>query len=304
MSVPPSGSQPDTAHLPPYCASRFRAVRRPTREVKVGVIHLLFFIVGGVAGCGTLPSQNSLSDNQEPQIFEGNISKLFGGNTAFTGTLHYLIGTADGAETTIGKVAYAEGKSSYQIDLSETVLSDSHGNSTASLEDKAKLKASGMAIMTTISRPDKERVYAVLPTLNTYLVQPHNYQLARPDSDLTTSIVELGKEKVEGYDCVKNKITFTPKSGTPEIFTVWNAGALNNFPIQIQYIFKDTHFISLTFTDIKLEKPDDSVFEPPVDAKKFADAQTLMWDVVTPRLDAMQDASSGAPLAPTGAPEK
>ena len=38
MSVPTPGSQPDTAHLPPYCASRFRAVRRPTREVKVGVV--------------------------------------------------------------------------------------------------------------------------------------------------------------------------------------------------------------------------------------------------------------------------
>jgi len=38
MSVPTPGSKPDTAHLPPYCASRFRAVRRPTREVKVGVV--------------------------------------------------------------------------------------------------------------------------------------------------------------------------------------------------------------------------------------------------------------------------
>ncbi|HTB63104.1 MAG TPA: (E)-4-hydroxy-3-methylbut-2-enyl-diphosphate synthase [Opitutales bacterium] len=38
MSVPVPGSTPDTAHLLPYCASRFRAVRRPTREVKVGVV--------------------------------------------------------------------------------------------------------------------------------------------------------------------------------------------------------------------------------------------------------------------------
>jgi (E)-4-hydroxy-3-methylbut-2-enyl-diphosphate synthase len=38
MSVPPSGSRPDAAALPPYCASRFRAVRRPTREVKIGSV--------------------------------------------------------------------------------------------------------------------------------------------------------------------------------------------------------------------------------------------------------------------------
>lgn len=38
MSVPVPGSQPDLASLPPYCASRFRSVRRPTREVKVGVV--------------------------------------------------------------------------------------------------------------------------------------------------------------------------------------------------------------------------------------------------------------------------
>ena len=50
MSVPPAGSQPDTAHLPPYCASRYRAVRRPTREVKVGVV--------GVGGANPLRVQS------------------------------------------------------------------------------------------------------------------------------------------------------------------------------------------------------------------------------------------------------
>jgi len=50
MSVPPSGSQPDAAALPPYCASRFRAVRRPTREVKVGVV--------GVGGANPLRVQS------------------------------------------------------------------------------------------------------------------------------------------------------------------------------------------------------------------------------------------------------
>jgi (E)-4-hydroxy-3-methylbut-2-enyl-diphosphate synthase len=50
MSVPVPGSQPDTAHLPPYCASRFRAVRRPTREVKVGVV--------GVGGTNPLRVQS------------------------------------------------------------------------------------------------------------------------------------------------------------------------------------------------------------------------------------------------------
>ncbi len=50
MSVPVPGSQPDTAHLPAYCASRFRAVRRPTREVKVGVV--------GVGGANPLRVQS------------------------------------------------------------------------------------------------------------------------------------------------------------------------------------------------------------------------------------------------------
>src|SRR5476649_561359 len=50
MSVPVPGSQPDTAHLPSYCASRFRAVRRPTREVKVGVV--------GVGGTNSLRVQS------------------------------------------------------------------------------------------------------------------------------------------------------------------------------------------------------------------------------------------------------
>ncbi len=38
MSVPVPGSEPDLSSLPPYCASRYRSVRRPTREVKVGVV--------------------------------------------------------------------------------------------------------------------------------------------------------------------------------------------------------------------------------------------------------------------------
>jgi len=252
-----------------------------------------------------LHGQNIPPDSQQPQLFDGYFMKLLGKNTAFTAMLQKLTATPDVAETIDGNFAFDAGKTRYEVDLTKMVVGGSHGdNPPFSPDEKAQINASGMALMIQISRPDKKLDYVVMPDLKAYLEQPHDFNLASSDSELKTEIVELGKEKVGSYDCVKNKITFTPKSGLPEIFTVWNTSTLNNFPVKIEHVSKNAIFISLTFTDIKLEKPDAAVFELPVDAKKYTDEQTLMREVVTPRINAMPDASKPAPSASSAAPVK
>src|SRR5476649_1970810 len=63
MSVPTPGSQLDLAALPPYCASRFRSVRRPTREVKVGSVG-----VGGTNPIRVQSMTTSLTQDVEATV--------------------------------------------------------------------------------------------------------------------------------------------------------------------------------------------------------------------------------------------
>jgi hypothetical protein len=254
-----------------------------------------FFSILGfwLHGLACLHGQNAPGANSGQQLFEGNVSKIFGKNTAFTATLHDQIGTADGFTVMVGKVAYDNGKTAYEVDLSKWVTGGPHGDSTAfSADEKAQLNASGMNLMDTISRPDKKLVYVVTPVLKAYVELPYSFKPVSPDSDLKIETLVLGQEKVGRYDCVKSKITFISKSGPPEVFTVWSANTLKNFPAQIAYILDARHAITLTFEDVKLEKPNSALFDPPIDAKKFASSDAIMNELVTPRLNALEKSSS------------
>jgi len=63
MSVPTPGSQIDLAALPSYCVSRFRSVRRPTREVKIGSVG-----VGGTNPIRVQSMTTSLTQDVEATV--------------------------------------------------------------------------------------------------------------------------------------------------------------------------------------------------------------------------------------------
>src|SRR5262249_15788086 len=86
---------------------------------------------------------------------------------------------------------------------------------------------------------------------------------------------ELGKETVEKHPCTKSKLTYTDKNGRTSEALVWEAVDLKDFPIQYQTV-DEGHTTTTTFSDIKMGKPEASVFELPASYKKYGSMQDML----------------------------
>ena len=202
----------------------------------------------------------------------GAMGKLFGNNSAFSATMESQMTSPSGEQnmTMTGKLAFDNGQSRFEMDMSEMKGAQRPPEATA------QMKAMGMDKMVSITVPDKKVVYLVYPNLQAYVENPiQNQEVAKSESDFKVEITELGKEAVDGHPCVKNKAVVTDKEGNKHESTVWNATDLKNFPIKIETT-EQAHKMTMLFKDVKLSKPDASLFEPPSDCKKYDNFMSLM----------------------------
>src|SRR5205807_8871042 len=127
----------------------------------------------------------------------------------------------------------------------------------------------GVDKMVSITRPDKKATYTVYPGLNGFIESPlYDKDAKKTREDFTIEAKELGRETVEGHDCLKNQTTIIDKEGNRHEATVWNAADLNKFPVKIEQT-ENGNLSTLLFKDVKVTKPEDSMFEPPSDLKKY-----------------------------------
>ena len=70
-------------------------------------------------------------------------------------------------------------------------------------------------------------------------------------------------------------MTFTDKDGGTAEAIVWEATDLKNFPIQYQTV-EEGLTTTTTFSDIKMEKPDASLFALPESYKRYANMQEVI----------------------------
>lgn len=211
--------------------------------------------------------------------FSGAMSKLFGENTAFTSDVELqAVGGDQGDMTMPGKISYLEGKSRFELDLAEM--------KGANLPPQAvdQMKQMGMDKMTTISVPDQKLVYLVYPGLKSYAATTvSNTESATAGTNPDVQITELGKEQVDGHDCVKNKATVKDKDGKTTEFTVWNATDLKKFPVKIVTAQQGMD-ITMVFKNVKFSKPDAALFNPPAGYTKYDSAMELMQKEMTRRM--------------------
>src|SRR5580693_2005937 len=88
--------------------------------------------------------------------FSGALSKLFGDNKAFSATMEmHTSGGPSGSGMTIpGKIAFSDGKSRFEMDMTEV-----KGGSIPP-QAMTQMRAMGMDKVVRISRPDKKTMYA------------------------------------------------------------------------------------------------------------------------------------------------
>ncbi len=212
----------------------------------------------------------------------GDMAKLFGDNSAFSANLEmHMAGGADAGEITMrGKIACLEGKSRFEMDMTEMK------NSKMTPRSVAQMKQMGMDKVVTISRADKSRSYTVYPGLQAYVESTsQDPDAAKPASDFKINITELGKETVNGHDCVKNKVIVTGSPGKTHESIVWNASDLKKFPVKI-VTGEGGKEMTLFFKDVQLGPPDAAQFEPPADFKKYDSMMTMMQQEMMKRMGA------------------
>lgn len=144
------------------------------------------------------------------------------------------------------------------------------GNVRAS--DMEGMKQMGMDQMVILALPEKPATYMIFPNLKSYCDMPSSGK-GNPEGKVEKA--ELGSDTVEKHACKKSKLTFTDKDGKTAEAVVWEATDLKDFPIQYQTV-ENGQTTTTTFSDIRMEKPDASLFELPESYKKYSSMQAMM----------------------------
>jgi Domain of unknown function (DUF4412) len=232
----------------------------------------LFALTAGILGLSlvTINAQfGPRGGGPQPPRFDAAMAKLFGDNTAFSATVEMQSkgGRGEGMNMP-GQLAFDAGKSRFEMNMA------SGGNLPP--EAVAQMKAMGMDSMVMISRPDKKLSYLVYPGMKAYVEMPMNDSTsASPTNDLRIELTELGKETVDGHDCVKIKATVTDPNGQKHESVIWNAADLKKFPVKIQQSERGNE-TTMLFKDVKLSKPQSSLFDPPSGFKRYDSMQEMM----------------------------
>jgi hypothetical protein len=234
------------------------------------------------------PAQPGAMGTSGPGL-SGSTAKLFGDNTSFSADLELQVTSGQGGDTMTlpGKIYFDEGKSRFEIDMSQIK------GGMMSPQMAMQMKSMGMDKAVVISRPDKKLAYQVYPGLQAYIEsQLSDREAALTGTDFKMDTTEMAKETVDGHPCVKNKTVVTEKDGTQHESMVWNATDLKKFPVKIEQAEGGTK-TAMQFREVKLSKPSTSLFDPPGDAKKYDNMQAMMQQV-------MSKAIGGAAAKPQG----
>lgn len=212
----------------------------------------------------------------------GAMARLFGENTAFSASLEMSTQMGNNPEPMVmpGKISYLDGKSRFEMDLTEAK------GMPMRPEQTAQIKAMGMGEMIIISRPDKKLSCLVYPGLQSHVEMPMQDAEASADpAKYKVETTELGKESIAGHPCVKNKVVVIDEQGRKYESTVWNATDLKNFPLKIESTQNGTP-VTMAFKDVKLAKPDAAMFEAPANSTKHADMMQMMREGMMKKLGA------------------
>jgi hypothetical protein len=235
----------------------------------------------------TVPAQAQRGGSGGPN-FGAAFSKMFGANQTFSARMEIETPnpTTGQAITVPGKISFDNGKSRFEMNLLEAK------GTQMPPQQMAQMKAMGMDSIVSISRPDTKTAYSIYKGLKSYIEVPltDKGDTATAD-DFTMQSTELGKETVDGHDCVKNKVVISDKQGNKHESTVWNAKDLKNFPIKISATEQNRTSV-ITFKEISFTKPDAASFEAPTDFTKYTTQQALMQAIMTKQM------SNGGMMAP------
>jgi hypothetical protein len=233
--------------------------------------HLAVFVAILFAAAGAV-AQFGPGMVQGPQ-FTGPMAKLFGDHQSFSATLEFKAeGGSSGKSTTMEcPMAFLNGMTRFEMDMTKMQ------GANIKPQAMAQMKRMGMDKIAVVSIPEKKITRTMYASMNAYVESalPDASTSSASGTDYKISVTEIGSDTIDGHQCVKNKVVVTEPSGTSHESTVWNAKDMDKFPLKIE-MSDNGKQMSMMFKDVKLEKPDEALFNPPADAKKYDSMMDMM----------------------------
>lgn len=140
----------------------------------------------------------------------------------------------------------------------------------------AKVKPLGLDSVVSIIRPEQRIALILFPKLSAFVkldLPPNEAQ-----AFLTRARIErtaVGKEKMEGHPCVKQRVVITDDAGKKSEATVWTATDLRDFPVCVATKEKEGTVV-IRFRQIQFTRSEADKFEPPAGFVECGDMQVLM----------------------------
>lgn len=200
--------------------------------------------------------------------FDNGMEKLFGANPMFSATMFTTFGDPASPMTARAKMVFDHDNSWTEMNMTEVTGSNLPPQALQAAE---QMKSIGMDDVVGITTADKKTTYMVYPHIHSYVIIPIAPSAANNDFNVQTT--KLGTDTVDGHPCVKNDVIIT-NSVQSNDFTVWNATDLNNFPVKIATAEQGMP-VTITFRDIKFDKPAPGLFQPPEHYTKYGSIQDL-----------------------------
>jgi outer membrane lipoprotein-sorting protein len=119
-----------------------------------------------------------------------------------------------------------------------------------------------------IMRPDKKVLWVIMPQQKAYMemqfTKEHEQKMLKISEQAKAKMKKIGTETVNGYECDKFETPAANKGNSSKQY-IWIAQKLG---VPIKMVTEDGSF-AMEYKDIKPEKLDDSLFEPPPGYRKM-----------------------------------
>jgi hypothetical protein len=241
------------------------------KTLKVGtkIAVLAGILLGGLSVQAQLPGG-------PPAGMSAALTKLFGDVKAFTAKAEVqVLDDAQKEKVSLPMdFALLDNKVRVEMDLTQMKNKDMPPGAADSL------KQMGMAQIVSVIRPDKKAIYVIYPDQKTVLNMPMSPEdAAAAEKTPKLEKTSVGKETVDGHECVKNKVVITDDKGKNFEATTWNATDLKDFPVQIQTQESQNTSI-VRFRKVQFTQPEAKEFELPTGYAQFSDPQEMMQGIM------------------------
>lgn len=212
-----------------------------------------------------------------------SLIRLFGTNSAFTAQAEVRVLGRDQTPqlTTLMTFTLTDNKIRVEVDMNRM-------QNRAQPDALAQVKPLGMEQVISILRPEQRAIFILFPKLNAHVRLEQS--AAEAEAFLKPAQLQrtvMGKEKMAGYDCVKQRVVITEGGGKKSEATVWVAPELRNFPVCVATQEK-TGTVAVQFRKVQFTRAEAGRFEPPPGSTACADLQVLMAGPVVKYMRANQ----------------